>query len=58
MTKIDSLIITPINNKILIANLNARRVDTNDSLIQKLNCIYTLDIGEGFTPKIKVATCF
>ena len=58
MTKIDSLIITPINKNIVIANLNARRVDINDSLIQKLNCIYTLFVGEDLNPKIKVATCF
>ena len=58
MTKIDSLKIQPINKKVVVANLNARRVDINNSLIQKLNCIYTLFINEEFKPKIKVATCF
>ena len=57
MTKIN-LKIHSINEKVVIANLNARRIDENYSLIQKLNCIYTLFIGEDLKPKIKVTTCF
>ena len=58
MTKIDSLLMTQISEKIVIANLHARRVENDNSLIQKLNCIYTIAFNDDSNSKIKVATCF